>query len=282
MENIVYANLGTENLTSNKSVENEELNKKRKFKLNCFSFGNHLNVWNTDFIGGTMIAESIIDRNKRIQIIETKEIPWRWICFTRSNFGNGTFLKGTGWLASPQCVITAGHNIYDRRYGGWAKEIEVILGLNGQIRIGSFISTKFVSVEDWVYNNNTTHDYGGIMVPQDQINEISKIGNFGYANVEELSQYQANIAGYPGDKLPFTLWYDSQPFIKEYCDYIYYETDTEQGQSGSPIWINFNEQPIVVGIHAYGDNKRPFTFNYGVRINKPVFDNIRNWSIKNI
>ena len=74
--------------------------------------------------------ETVIDTDDRRRILETDLFPWRTICALHITSALGGFV-GTGWLAGPRTVITAGHCVYHLAdMGGWANEIEVTPGRN--------------------------------------------------------------------------------------------------------------------------------------------------------
>ena len=52
---------------------------------------------------------------------------------------------------------------------------------------------------------------------------------------------------------------------------IYYNLDTEEGMSGSPIYLKKNDRWILVGVHVGYDNSEKC--NCGTGINK----NVMNW-----
>jgi glutamyl endopeptidase len=70
-----------------------------------------------------------------------------------------------------------------------------------------------------------------------------------------------------------TMWGHAKRVKKVMSKVIYYDTDTEGGQSGSPVFFMSQGLPVAVGIHNYGDS----TGNSATRITKAVFDQIQRW-----
>jgi V8-like Glu-specific endopeptidase len=143
--------------------------------------------------------EAIVDRDDRVQITQTTLVPWRRLCALRIQFPSGASFRGTGFLISPRAVVTAGHCVYLRNQGGWARKIEVIPGCNGTARpFGQVESMAFRSVGGWVNSNKPESDYGCIVLPAGAFNGRN-LGSFGFAAFEApvLLAQPAVIAGFP-------------------------------------------------------------------------------------
>src|SRR5207237_139595 len=112
--------------------------------------------------------EVIIGTDDRVQITSTTAFPWRAVCSLRIRAADGTSWLGTGWLASQRVVVTAGHCVYMRKHGGWAKSITVIPGRNGaEAPFGQAVATQFGSVVGWTRDDVREYDYGVILLPED-------------------------------------------------------------------------------------------------------------------
>ena len=74
---------------------------------------------------------SAILRGARISISRavaaSDPYPFRSVCLLLVTAADGTRLQGTGWLAGPRTVITAGHLVYLPSSGGWVRQAEVIV-----------------------------------------------------------------------------------------------------------------------------------------------------------
>jgi glutamyl endopeptidase len=81
---------------------------------------------------GGMIAQDAGDQQDGLALVtDTASVPWRSICQLIITRQNGSNNYGTGWLAGPSLVVTAGHCIFDPKNGGWAAAITVVPGGNG-------------------------------------------------------------------------------------------------------------------------------------------------------
>ena len=67
-----------------------------------------------------MIQEIVLGSDDRQMIADTSASPFAWICGLSMTDSTGTQWLGTGWLAAPGLVITAGHCVYLTNQGGWA------------------------------------------------------------------------------------------------------------------------------------------------------------------
>ena len=232
--------------------------------------------------------ESIIgDADDRTRITDTESDPWRRICCLEitGRFGSGT---GTGWLVGPNTIVTAGHCVFDRRIGGWADSIRVIPGRDDShepFPQAVTVATRFSSVRRWVEDNDRGYDFGAIHLDQ-PIGEV--VGWFGFASLsaDRLRNFGVNIAGYAGDKKfeGRRLAFHSGRVLQVDERRVYYDADTMGGQSGGPVWIHTDEkpdEPVVVGIHAYGEGGTPGQFeieaNSAPRILPSVYDVIQQW-----
>lgn len=217
-------------------------------------------------------AETVCGADDRVRISPANAVPWRFICQLIITMPNGAGYRGTGWFIGPRAVMTAGHCVFSRADGGWARRIEVIPGMDAAARpYGSAIGTSFRSVTGWTNNGDQNYDYGCIILPSPLGNTT---GYFGFASLSDASfnNLLLNNAGYPGDKPFGTQWFNAGRVSSINSRKVYYMLDTFGGQSGSPVWRLANGQRHAVGIHAYGGCP-----NSATRINGEVFNNMNAW-----
>lgn len=214
------------------------------------------------------------DDRKKLSWTETLGFPYRMICALKITAQNGSRWVGTGWLAGPRTVITAGHCVYMHDQGGWAKSIEVIPAQNSFISPWKTSSGSLRSVTGWTQNKDSNYDYGAIILPASAAFG-NMLGFFGFASLSDatLMSKFLNISGYPGDKGHIDQWYHGRTPSSLTGQKIFYTIDTAGGQSGAPIWYVDGNNRTVVGIHTNGAS----TANSGTRINSGVFSMISNW-----
>lgn len=225
-----------------------------------------------------LVLETVHGDDKRIQVQETDQYPYRINASLLITARDGSQWIGTGWFISNRTLITAGHCVYIKNSGvpnrdGWVKSIQVMPGRNGaNLPFGSVTSSRFWTVHGWADSGDENYDYAAIVVPIDVGKTVGTIGFGGYGD-GDLNGAVANVTGYPGDKPPGTLWYDTRAIASVTASKVYYDIDTAGGQSGACVYVIKDGQRIAVAVHAYGG---PVT-NSGTRISPPVYDNLNNW-----
>ena len=228
--------------------------------------------------------ETILGPDDRVRVVDTDLSPWRMICSLRiqGNFGEAI---GTGWLAGPRTIVTAGHCVHHLQFlGGWAKQIRVSAGRNGdEFPFGTIIATRFTSVDRWINDSDPDFDMGCIHL-EEPLGEQAGWFAIGSLPPNELEGHRLNISGYPADRGAGTEQYFHANRVLHVTDRrVFYDVDTFGGQSGSPVWIqdDQNSPPLVIGIHAYGTGGTPFDLgiqaNSAPRIIPEVLELINGW-----
>lgn len=231
------------------------------------------------------------DVDRRKQILETDLPPWRMICSLEIKSANGLSYIGTGWFAGPHTVLTAGHCVFDPlELGGWASQITVTPARNGDVDppYGSATSTSFSASDRWQQAQDPDYDYAAIHLSK----EIgAQTGHFGLAVLPdgELQNRLVNVSGYPISPSDGKSQYFHANRVKAVtARRAFYDIDTVGGQSGSPVWayLDGSEDPVVIGIHAYGVGGVPaglsIVANSGPRILPEVLELIQTWTQKTI
>jgi V8-like Glu-specific endopeptidase len=228
--------------------------------------------------------ESVIGpRDDRVRVLDTDLYPWRMICSLRMRGASGATAVGTGWLAGPKTVVTAGHCVHSEYFfGGWASFIELSPGRNGsEFPFETLNSTRFSSVDRWVSNAEPDFDIGCIHLDQ-PIGDTLGWFAVGALSPEELEGYLVNVSGYPLDRGRGTEQYHHRNRILNVTERrVFYDVDTFGGQSGAPVWIHETEKapPLVIGIHAYGTGASVagLEANSAPRIIPEVHEQISAW-----
>jgi glutamyl endopeptidase len=224
--------------------------------------------------------ETIIGADDRVRILDTDLAPWRMVCALQMRGPSGSAI-GTGWFVGPKTLLTAGHCVHSTMFfGGWATEIEVSPGRNGnEFPFKTVKSRTFNSVDRWVEKEDPDFDIGCIHLKEPL---GDKVGWFalGALPPEELKGYLVNVSGYPGDRGNGTEQYHHKNRVLQVTDRrVFYDVDTFGGQSGAPAWIHENETapPLAIGIHAYGVGGSGLEANSAPRIIPEVLEQIRGW-----
>ncbi|MEK5100564.1 serine protease [Cytobacillus sp. FSL M8-0252] len=220
---------------------------------------------------------SIIGADNRTKISNTTSYPNRAIVKINALFPNDltTVYGCTGFMVSPDTVVTAGHCIYSHDDGGWAEIVNVAPGRNGNsYPYGTHTMETLYSVTGWTRDENASYDYGAIKLSSNVGNNTGWLGFRSYTSVVGLN---ASVTGYPCDKPTGTMWTHAGPIEFQQSYQIRYNMDTYGCQSGSPVYRNYTDTgQTAVGIHAYGTSPSA-NMNKGTRITQAVFDNINDW-----
>ena len=241
----------------------------------------------------------ILPKDDRVRVRNTRVVPFRHICKLELTFtGAAGLFIGTGTLVSPNKVLTAAHCIFDRHHGaggwGYATSIRVIPGKNGpggsraEEPFGSARSRRLDVPAAWRTAPNhraaMPHDYGVITLDRPIGRRIGWWRRIGHRPDAFLRRHRVNTSGYPGAGPP------GQPAGGNYQYRVYdrvvtalpdrleFTHDVMGGQSGSPIWVRWQNFRKIVGIVTTEDDPlTAVTANTGVRITPANLADIRRW-----
>src|SRR5262245_13709418 len=181
--------------------------------------------------GGTPIIPSLCP------IQDTTQFPYRVVCLLEIHTRTGEVLQGSGWLASPNTIITAGHCVFQREYLAWASYIRVHLAVNGtgnehyEVQQTQHIN----SVAEWTQQGDESYDYGRVVLP----NPVDA-GNMGYTALtdQQLQALLIAILGYPAEGTADheTMWGDQGFLTGISPTQIHYAAQTREGMSGGPVF----------------------------------------------
>lgn len=228
----------------------------------------------------TSFGQSLLvpGHDRRSRVLDTTFDPWRKICALEINSKDGDSLIGTGWIAGPRLIITAGHCVFNKTYSGWMDSIDIIPGRDGDSEpFGRYTSKTFCTMERWTNAGDENYDIGAIILSNDLDSRLGYF-SFGYYPDSNLSAQMVNISGYPICIAGEEQMHHSNRICAVTDHKIYYDVDTEGGQSGSPVWFypSNDTTPVVVGVHSNGAG-RSLNANSGVRITPLLVNKISEW-----
>ena len=211
------------------------------------------------------IPESIIGTDNRSIVSNTTLFPYRTSCLLVITFPDG-ISYGSGNLISSDTVLTAGHCVYDTRYGGWATRIEVYAGRNGSYSpFGKANSKSFYTLDRWINLISKEYDYREYDIGYIKLDQ--KLGKTtGWLGLTTTLSNDISLTGFPAPRDRGYKMYSQKGKLKNSAaNKIYYDLDTEGGQSGSSVYNTGNQ---VIGVHAYAHG----TVNSGTRMNLQNFE----------
>lgn len=209
-------------------------------------------------------TRNIIGSDNRKIVNNTTVNPYRKVVSLLITFPNGKRYIGSGNMISKDTVLTAGHCLYSKNSGGWAKSIAVYAGRNGNSApYGVAYSKKLMTVKGWINDTSSEHDIGAIKLDRDI---GTTVGWFGLSTV---MSGPITLSGYHGD-LNNRMGTETGNISSVSNNNVYYYLDSTGGSSGSGVYNNNQE---ILAVHAYGSSSK----NFGTRINIDKFSLIRSW-----
>jgi V8-like Glu-specific endopeptidase len=216
-----------------------------------------------------------------VQIPDTTDVPYRQVALLEICTVAGSTLQGTGWLASPNLVVTAGHCVYQRQFKSWARKIRVHLAVNGTGQEWYDVqeSHNLQSVREWTDDGDETFDIGAIILPNAF---AGPPGQFGYDRIHSDAELETKVIvllGYPSEGTADheTMWGDQGFLVAASPSQIFYDMESREGMSGCPVFYTTGQDRYIVGIHNYGGGSLG---NYATRFTAPVQKAIKGWVAK--
>lgn len=224
------------------------------------------------------LARKVLGSDERVRISNTTAYPWRTITKLNITFPDGKTGGCSGAIISNFHVLTAGHCVYSRGHGGYAK-IKVYPGQNGSYTPYYFAnSTKIRTYSLWTINRDPNHDWALITLDRNMGLLTGWMGLKATSRFSTTYKNNLNLTGYPKDRLKGTQWNDFKNGHSTTEYRHFYFMDSYGEQSGSPVWRFDGSKRYILSIHAYGDSSRtPGITNGGTRINNEKYNKIHYW-----
>jgi glutamyl endopeptidase len=239
-------------------------------------------VEQVDALPDTAPLEKRFGAENRLLVTNTSNYPWRTICKLEITFPKAK-LPGTGAIIDSQYVLTAGHCVFNPKYGGWALSVKVIPGLNGTATppFGSARADWMQTFWEWTEDNNPDYDMALIALDAPLGDST---GWMGHGVFSDLDGAWAYVSGYPTDLPSKTSplrgkrqYWDSGAltFFEGDQESVYYQMDTGIGQSGAPVFRAIGGKYYILAVHA--GEVASGEFNLATRITSGKFNRIHSW-----
>lgn len=171
----------------------------------------------------------------------------------------------TGWMISPDTLITAAHCLYDVDEQRWTPKL-IFRPSDWSQWSYTFASQKWVSAE-YPTTKSADHDWGVV-----KFSKPISSSWFGIKPSDTSSAFsgqKATVTGFPGEKGNSLirdygqLWTMSGILQPGTQTRLCYNLDTTGGQSGSPVYTTDN---AAIGIHTHGISQLGCPENSALRI----------------
>lgn len=218
--------------------------------------------------------EDVFGQDDRVPIQNSAGLPWRCVCHLIIKRSDNQFAFGTGWFAGPRIVVTAGHCIYDPDGTGWATEVTVVPGRNGDAAPFGYQAGATLQVHpNFVRNQDAAYDFGAVILPDTKLS--AQVGWFGFGVFPDpdIMLNPVNTGGYPFDKEFGTPWYNGGRISNLDEQFLFYMLDTMPGDSGSPVFrTTADGERTALAIHTGTRG-----MNRGVRITPEIHEQLSEW-----
>ncbi len=188
------------------------------------------------------------------EITDTTVGPWlntvRLVISTSEGVG-----VGTGFMIGPNTIATAGHNVYQQTWGGFAYNILVVPAYNGgQQPYGSYLTTSYACGGNWYNYQDNTDDWAIIRINYN-------IGlSTGYLGLKwQSASYNGTTAkavGYPEED-NIHMYYSSGTVNYSAARLLRGSWSLQKGMSGGPVHTYYAD----TGYTAIGFNSCIRTIN---------------------
>ena len=214
-------------------------------------------------------SRNVIGPDDRRLVEHPQQRPWRHICMLEIGWADGTG-RGTGWLAAPRVVVTAGHCVFSARPGvGWARAMRLSFP-DG--RLMELDAPVLRTTTRWAEQLDIEYDYAVILLPEAVDDGFLSMR----ALVEGDFSATVTVPGYPRDRRdgPWAAPGRIYP-NRERRRLLRHVADTQIGESGAPLLRADGEVHRVVGIHTWGESDAA---NLAVAFVPAVVQTIGGWA----
>ncbi len=171
--------------------------------------------------------------------VDVQRYPFRAVAFVRINIPVGFPLRGTAFFVSERILVTAAHNLPPDLIS-----IEVYVEFDGNASSQPFVTKNFRVAPG--YPGDTRHDFGVIILAQD----VGQATGWFEPPTNPASPPNGTIVTMSGYPAPGLVELEGTgPTLNVTGDTLSYAVNTMRGDSGAPVFLDVDPDPILVGIH---------------------------------
>ena len=199
-------------------------------------------------------TETIIGYDSRMRL-HTSHYPNRAIVYIERNGQHHC----TGFLISPDTVVTSAHCVHQGRFGDFYPEagFELFPGNDGtNARHGSCGAQTLFTVPEWANSSAAEYDFAAIKLDCTIGNTTGWFGLYSLPGQQAFRNQSVIVPGYSGDK-PQQQWGSAGRVLQSLEKFFCYRADTIGGNSGGPLLHDRDdglaaEGQWAFGVHGYG------------------------------
>lgn len=198
-----------------------------------------------------ILNRTVIGSDNRTKITNTTSSPYYGIAYLSITMENGDTFRGTGFMISPNTMLTAGHCL--KSPTSKAKSVTIYPGRNGSSKPITAKMTKYY-VDTKYTGSQVDWDYGIIVLDSNVGNTTGWFGLHGTSG-SSLGTSSITVTGYPGDLSGYYMWTCGGTVSNITTNRFKHTADTAGGESGAPTYFYNNTYGHqAVGIHTHGGN----------------------------
>jgi glutamyl endopeptidase len=216
-------------------------------------------------------ADVIPPYDGRQRVPDSSQAPFPAVAFLQIRYRDGTKSRGTAFFIGRRGLATAGHNLHSPIHGP-AQRIDIVPGYDGYTSSADVC----VPIRTWLPSNypasaGPANDVGLLFVEAPVGDTVGWFGVSHYAGGFPPG-LTAAICGYPFDK-PVGQYVDMGG-VAATAHELRYVIDTEDGMSGSPVYILYDGTYRAIGVHNTGSP----SVNIARRFSPPIYQIMVNAS----